>query len=221
MKTLYRFYDSTVGKKIIMGVTGLVGVGFVIGHMAGNLQAFIGQAKFDEYAAMLHGPLHELLMVARVVLVVSVVLHIVMAVQLYRRAQAARPVGYQVHQRQASTWASRTMRLGGVFLLVFLVLHLGHFTWGWTALNPAFHPGAAYWNLIEGMRQPWALPVYLAAMAFLAMHLYHGAWAAFRTLGVAKPTPTPLKRTVVALLAAVVAGGFALVPLAVAAGFLK
>src|SRR5579872_4756942 len=97
------FYRSTIGKKIIMGVTGLIGVAFVVLHMAGNLQAFAGQGKLNSYSAMLHGPLNELLWVARVVLVVAVVLHVTMAYQLTRRSAAARPIGYQKREPQVST----------------------------------------------------------------------------------------------------------------------
>src|SRR5688572_2829787 len=88
------FYRSTVGKKIIMAVTGIIGIAFVILHMAGNLQAFAGAAKLNGYAAMLHGPLAELVLVQRVVLVAAVVLHVLMAWQLTARSRAARPMGY-------------------------------------------------------------------------------------------------------------------------------
>ena len=123
---LVRFYRSTIGKKIIMAVTGLIGIGFVIGHMAGNLQAFIGQTKLNAYGALLHGPLAELLWVVRMVLIVAVALHVVMAWQLTLGARAARPIGYQNREPQVSTFASRTMRWGGALLLVFIVLHILH-----------------------------------------------------------------------------------------------
>src|SRR5580765_3885350 len=107
----------------MMGVTGLIGIGFLILHMAGNLQAFIGQAKFNEYSAMLHGPLGEALWLIRVVLVVSVILHVTMAYQLTRRSAEARPIAYQRRTPQVSTLAARTMTWGGVLLLVFIVVH--------------------------------------------------------------------------------------------------
>src|SRR2546423_12745566 len=121
-----RFYDSTVGKKIIMAVTGLIGIGFVIAHVAGNLQAFEGREKLNAYSAMLHGPAAELLWVVRVVLIVAVVLHVTMAVQLTQRARAARPVAYHEREPQVSTLASRSMRVGGVFLLAVIHFHLLH-----------------------------------------------------------------------------------------------
>jgi len=132
---LVQFYRSTIGKKIIMAATGLIGIGFVIGHMAGNLQAFIGQNKLNAYGALLHGPLAELLWVVRVVLIIAVVLHVLMAWQLTMRARAARPIGYRKREPQVSTLASRTMRWGGVLLLVFIVVHILHFTTG--QIDPA------------------------------------------------------------------------------------
>src|SRR5689334_350766 len=106
---LVQFYRSTIGKKIIMAVTGLIGIAFVIGHMAGNLQAFVGRDKLNAYGALLHGPLGELLWVVRLVLIVAVLLHVLMAYQLTMRARAARPVGYKHRETQVSTLASRTM----------------------------------------------------------------------------------------------------------------
>src|SRR5829696_8258647 len=100
---LVAFYRSTIGKKIIMGLTGLIGIGFVILHMAGNLQVFIGPAKINSYGALLHGPLAELTWLLRITLIVSVVLHVVMAYQLTRLSAVARPIGYKKRSPQAST----------------------------------------------------------------------------------------------------------------------
>src|SRR5688572_16180059 len=111
-----------------MAVTGLAWVGFVILHMAGNLQTFLGAEKLNGYAAMLHGPLEEVVWLQRVVLFVALVLHVLMAWQLTYRAAAARPVEYQMRTPQVSTVSSRVMRWGGVILLVFIVLHILHFT---------------------------------------------------------------------------------------------
>src|SRR3954468_6841448 len=104
------FYRSTIGKKIIMGITGLIGVGFVILHMAGNLQVFIGQSKLNDYGAMLHGLLAELTWILRIILIVSLILHLTMVVQLTQRSAAARPVGYHRKAPQVATLASRTMK---------------------------------------------------------------------------------------------------------------
>jgi succinate dehydrogenase / fumarate reductase cytochrome b subunit len=223
---LVQFYRSTIGKKIIMGVTGLIGVGFVIGHMAGNLQAFVGRDKLNAYGALLHGPLAELLWVVRLVLIAAIVLHVLMAYQLTMRSRAARPVGYQQRQPQVSTWASRTMRWGGVLLLVFIVLHILHFTTGqvdpvgWHERLDAAGRRDVYGNLVASFRIWWVTAFYVLAMIFLGLHLYHGAWSSVRTLGYAKPSPHPLHRRIALVVAAVIWLGFAIVPLGVLAGFI-
>ena len=227
MNGIIGFYRSTIGKKIIMGVTGLIGVGFVIVHMAGNLQAFIGREKLNAYGAMLHGPLAELVWLLRIVLIVSVVLHVVMAWQLTMRSRAARPVAYKQREPQVSTWASRTMKWGGVLLLIFIILHILHFTTG--QLDPGRWNGRVdiaghrdvYGNLIASFRIWWVSAFYIVAMIFLGLHLYHGAWSSVRTLGFATPGPTPLQRRVALTVAVIVWIGFTLVPLGVIAGLIR
>ena len=221
-----QFYRSTIGKKIIMAVTGLIGVGFVIGHMAGNLQAFVGRDKLNAYGALLHGPLGELLWLVRLVLIVSVVLHVLMAYQLTMRARAARPVGYSERTPQVSTLASRTMRWGGVLLLVFIILHILHFTTqtvdpaGWRHRLDTVGRHDVYGNLVASFRIWWVAGFYVLAMLFLGLHLYHGAWSSVRTLGYAKPSPNPLHRRIALVVAVVVWLGFTIVPLGVLAGFI-
>jgi succinate dehydrogenase cytochrome b subunit len=224
MTWLVNFYRSTIGKKIIMAVTGLIGIAFVIGHMLGNLQVFIGQDKFDGYAATLHGPLAELLWGVRIVLVVSVLLHVLMAWQLTQRAKAARPTGYKKREAQVSTLASRTMRWGGVLLVVFIVLHILHFTLGTIDPTGVFHTTDAkgrhdiYGVVVASFRIWWVSAFYILTMIFLGLHLYHGAWSSLRTLGVARPSGHPLKRRISAVIAFAVWLGFTLVPLGVLAG---
>ena len=224
---LVQFYRSTIGKKIIMAATGLIGIGFVIGHMAGNLQAFIGQNKLNAYGALLHGPLAELLWVVRVVLIVAVVLHVLMAWQLTVRARAARPIGYQKREPQVSTLASRTMRWGGVLLLVFIVLHILHFTTGqidpanWRGRLDATGRHDVYGNLVASFRIWWVAAFYVLAMIVLGLHLYHGAWSSVRTLGYARPSPHPLHRRIALIVAALVWLGFTIVPLGVLAGVIR
>jgi succinate dehydrogenase / fumarate reductase cytochrome b subunit len=213
------FYRSTVGKKIIMAVTGVIGIAFVILHMAGNLQLFAGRQKLNDYAAMLHGPLHEVVLLQRVVLVVAVVLHVLMAWQLTVRNRAARPVGYVRREPQVSTWAARTMRWGGVFLLVFIVLHVLHFTT--LDLDRSFVPLDAYGNLVKAFTSPLVAVLYLAAMIFLGLHLYHGAWSSARTLGVAQPTRWPLRRKTALVIALLLWLGFSAVPVAIVLGLVR
>jgi succinate dehydrogenase / fumarate reductase cytochrome b subunit len=214
---LLALWRSTVGKKIVMAGTGLIMVGFVIGHVLGNLLAFAGADRINAYSAFLHGT-GELLWAVRVVLFISVVLHIIAATQLTLIERAARPVGYIKRQYQAATLASRTMRWGGVLLALFIVYHLLHMTTG--TVHPDFREGDVYHNLVTGLSVPWVAAFYVIAMVALGLHLYHGAWSSFRTLGIDKPSANPLRRPIVAVIAIGVAALFAAIPVAVIVGVL-
>jgi succinate dehydrogenase / fumarate reductase cytochrome b subunit len=223
--TLYR---STIGKKVIMAVTGLVLVAFVIGHMLGNLQMFIGAAKINAYSAFLKST-GELLWLVRLGLLVAVLLHILMAWQLTMIKRQARPIDYHKREPQVSTIASRTMRWGGVLLLVFIVFHILHFTTGTVfpaasrpdAMYPQFSPTDVYGNVISAFRTPWVVAFYVVAMLFLMLHLFHGAWSSVRTLGLNKPSRHPLQRRVATIVAIVVWLGFTAVPVAVFFGVIR
>ena len=224
---LLSFYRSTIGKKIIMGVTGLIGIGFLIVHMAGNLQAFISQDKINSYGALLHGPLAELTWLIRIVLIVSVVLHVLMAYQLTLMSRAARPIGYQKKEPQVATLASRTMKWGGVLLLVFIVVHILHFTTetidpgGWRGMTDSQGHRDVYGNIIASFRIWWVAGFYIVAMVALGLHLYHGAWSSIRTLGYAKSSPHPLHRRIAFAVAFVVVVGLTMIPLGVIAGIIR
>ena len=215
------FWGSTVGKKVVMAVTGLILVGFAIGHMAGNMQVFMGQERFNGYAKLLKVDLIEITWLVRLTLLASVVLHATAAWQLTRRNWAARPVEYAKREPQVSTYASRTMRWGGVYLFVFLILHLGQFTLGWKWLLPEYSAEEAYGNVVLAFERTQWVVLYLGAMFFLALHLYHGAWAVLRSLGVAQPSAQPLQRRLPLIIALVVTVGFSLVPLGVALGVVR
>ncbi|MEO8624528.1 MAG: succinate dehydrogenase cytochrome b subunit [bacterium] len=225
MLTLYR---STIGKKVIMALTGLVLVVFVVGHMAGNLQVFISAAKMNAYGALLKST-GELLWLVRGGLLLALLLHVLMALQLTRIKQAARPIAYQQREPQVSTVASRTMRWGGVLLLVFIVFHILHFTTGTVfplasqpdALYPAFSHTDVYGNVISAFHVPWVVAFYVVAMLFLLLHLFHGAWSSVRTLGLTKPSHHPLQRRVATVIALIVWLGFTAVPVAVLLGVIR
>ncbi len=216
MAYLARFWDSTIGKKIVMAVTGLIGVGFVLGHMSGNFLMFKGAEAMHEYALLLRTSM-PLLYVVRAVLVLAVVLHALAAYQLTMRSRAARPEGYAKVKPQVTTFAARTIRWGGVLLLVFIVFHIAQITLGWVAV-PNFVHLDPYNNLRNGLSNPLIAGFYILAMAALGLHLFHGTWAVVRTLGVARPSQHPLKRRVAVVIAVVVAVGFAVIPIAVLAG---
>ena len=219
MNRLRRFYSAAIGKKIVMGVTGLIGIGFVILHMAGNLLAFRGPEAINAYAHFLAST-GELLWILRIILIAAVILHVVAAYQLTMQNRAARPVGYVQREPQVSNWAARTMRWGGVLLLVFIVLHIMHFT------NPGWRPAGifdkadVYTNLVMSFRIWWITLFYVAAMVALGLHLYHGAWSSVRSIGASQPTRRPLHRTVALAIAVIVWLGFTAVPVAVFAGLI-
>ncbi len=215
MYALVRFWQSTIGKKVVMATTGIVGVLFVLGHMSGNLLMFKGQGAMHDYATLLRTSM-PLLWVVRGVLVAAVGLHAVSAYQLTMRARAARPVGYNARKPQVTTLAAKTIRWGGVLLLVFIVLHLLQLTVG--VIHPQFTHLDPYNNVRIGLSNPLVAIFYLLAMSALGLHLYHGTWAAVRTLGAAPASAHPLKRTAALVIAIVVAAGFMIIPLATLAG---
>ena len=211
-----RFWRSTIGKKMVMAVTGIIMIGFVVGHVLGNLLVFRGPEKLNAYAAFLRGTGGALWM-ARLVLLASVILHVVAAVQLTRLQRTARPTGYDRKEPQVSTFAARTIRWGGLLIFFFVVLHVLHFTTG--TLHPSFNHTDIYANMISAFRVPWISALYIVAMAALGLHLYHGTWSSIRTLGLNRASRDPLKRRAAALLAAAVWLGFTIIPVAIVAGF--
>ncbi len=220
MSALLKFWDSSLGKKVVMAVTGIIGILFVVGHMVGNLQVF-GHAPGEamhKYALLLRTSM-GLLWAVRLGLIASVVLHVTAAYQLTMRNRAARPAGYARQVPQASTLASRTMRVGGVLLVAFIVFHIADMTLG--IGHPQFTHLDPYNNLVYGMRRPLVALFYVAAVAALGLHLWHGAWAGFRTLGLRKASDTPFKRSLAVAVAVVIALGFAAVPIAMGLGLLK
>lgn len=223
MQLVRNFWQSQVGKKIIMAVTGLIGVGFVLGHMVGNLQMFQPPEKINGYAHFLHNTMGGALWAVRLVLIGAVVLHVVAAVQLTRQKQAARPgrQGYVKWEPQISTFASRTIRWGGALLLVWLVYHILHFTVRWDVIAPGYSDTDVYNNVVTGFSRPLVVAFYVVAMGALALHLFHGAWSSFRTLGISQPRPRPTTRTIATAVAAIVTLGFAAVPLGVAFRLIK
>lgn len=201
-----------------MAVTGIIGIGFVLGHMAGNLQMFKGAGSaqaMHEYALLLRKT-GGLLWIIRGVLVAAVALHVTAALQLTARNRAARPVPYGSKKSQVSTLASRSMRAGGILLLAFIVFHIADMTLGIGV--PGFRHLDPYNNLRNGFTRWWAVLFYVAAMVSLGLHLFHGAWASLRTLGARRPSAAPLHRNIAIVIAVVTALGFAAVPIGAALG---
>ena len=218
----HAFWRSTVGLKIVMAVTGLVLFGFVIAHMIGNLQVYLGPEAMDHYAVFLRSFLHGSgLWIARAVLLAAALLHVWSATLLTLVNWGARPQGYREVQRRESTYASRTMRWSGVFLLLFIVYHLMHFTFGVHAVHPQFVHGEVFHNFVTGFQNPVASAVYVLAMIALGFHLYHGAWSFLQTLGLSHPRYDRLRFAVAVFLTLVVVVGNISFPVAVLTGLLQ
>jgi succinate dehydrogenase / fumarate reductase cytochrome b subunit len=208
-------WTSHVGKKALMAATGIVLFAFVLGHMIGNLQAFEGAAKLNRYAEFLRVE-PPLLWTVRIVLLVAVLVHAIAGVQLWLARRESRPVAYRQYQPSVSSPASRTMIWSGFLILGFVVYHLLDLTFG--VANPSFREGDVYHNLVASLGRAAAGVFYVLAVAGLGVHLWHGLWSMFQSLGVSNRAYTPgIKRFAVAF--AVILGiGFAAIPLAVLFG---
>lgn len=227
--TLYR---TTIGRKVIMAVTGLIGIGFVMFHMYGNLKAFPfmgGAAYFNEYAEGLRslgqpifGHTH-LLWVARLVLIVSVGLHVWAAWTLYQDSRQARNIRYTRHTKIQADLAALYIRVGGAILLIFIIFHLAQFTWGIPGIHPSFIPGDAYHNLVAGLKSYAYLPAifYLIAMVVLGFHMVHGCWSLFQTLGLNNQTYSKPLRALSWAITLITVIGFSIVPIAVILGIIR
>jgi succinate dehydrogenase / fumarate reductase cytochrome b subunit len=215
-----RFWQTTVGKKAIMAVTGIVLFGFVIGHLLGNLQIFQGPEKLNHYAVTLRS-LGPLLWGTRIALLLAVILHIWSSAQLWMLHREARPVKYVKKVNINSTYASRTMYWSGPIILAFVIYHLLNFTFGSVHPGGPFIEGSVYNNAVTSF-QLWPVSVfYIIAMLLLCMHLYHGLWSMFQSLGFSHPVYTPWIQTLAKIFAILIAIGYISIPVAVLAGFLK
>ncbi|HEU4648497.1 MAG TPA: succinate dehydrogenase cytochrome b subunit [Gemmatimonadales bacterium] len=205
MRRALSIWDSTVGKKIVMAVTGLILFLFVLGHAFGNLKVYQGREAFNHYAEGLRAfgaPLlapSQALWLVRIVLIVSVLLHIWAGVQLNLRSRAMRPRGYRKYEHLEFAFASRTMFWGGLLIFAFVTYHLLDFTFGPT--NPSFVRGDAYHNFVASFRVPWIAGGYILAMIPLGFHLYHGFWSMLQTLGANNPRYNIYRRPTALVLA--------------------
>jgi succinate dehydrogenase / fumarate reductase, cytochrome b subunit len=216
---------TTIAMKIVMALSGAFFVLFVAAHMYGNLKVFAGQAAFDEYAHHLRTfgepilPYSGFLWVLRVGLVVALVAHAGSAFYLWRRANGARSTRYAVKKAAVATLSSRTMRWGGVALLLFLGFHLAQFTWLTITIGGTFD--SPYERVYAAFSVWWVVAIYLAALAALGMHLRHGVWSACQTLGLTgSPQAARVAGAAAVTVALVVAVGFALPPLAILFGLI-
>ena len=218
---------TTIALKLLMAASGVIFIGFVLMHMYGNLKAFAGHDAFDEYADHLRTfgtpilPYAGMLWIIRVVLIVSLVVHVAAAATLWRRARKARPVKYVMKKRTGATFASLMMRWGGVTILLFIIWHLLNFSIGRVNVTggPTDDP---YDLLVDSFETWWLTLIYLVAMAMLGAHLHHGIFSATQTLGLTSNARSrTLSKQVAFTLAVIIAGGFSLVPIFVLFGVIS
>jgi succinate dehydrogenase / fumarate reductase cytochrome b subunit len=217
MQRAATFLGSSIGKKVVMAASGLVLYGFVIGHMVGNLQIYLGPKAINDYAEFLQHFLHgQGIWLVRGGLLVAVGLHVWTAVTLTLSNWSARPTGYRDWQAAESTYASRTMVWSGPILAAFVVYHLAHFTLG--TAHPEFVRGDVFRNVVVGFQNPFASAFYILAMGALGLHMYHGFWSMLQTLGLSHPRWNAVRLTAALALAAIVVIGNISIPLAVLTG---
>lgn len=222
MQKALTLFDTTIGKKAVMAVTGLVLFGFLVGHMLGNLQIFLGPDALNAYAEKLQS-LGPLLWGVRATMAVCLTLHVWMVVDLYARSLAARPVAYRVTQSIATNYAAKAMWLSGIVILLFVLYHLAHFTFPGISMGNYEHDthGQVYLNVVNGFGVRWVSGLYIVAQLVLWAHLYHGAWSLLQSLGLNHPRYNDRARAVAKLIATIIVLGNISIPVAVMAGIVK
>lgn len=218
------FYRSAIGKKTVMALTGIILFGFVVGHLLGNLKLYFGPEKLNEYGVWLRTlgepafPNELLLWIARIILLAAVILHIDAAARLTIMNRRARPNDYAVRREVAASYAARTMRWGGVIVLLFVIYHLLDFTFG---VFPGFEEGNIYRNVVASFSNPWVSAFYVAGNIALGLHLYHGLWSMFQSLGLNHPKFNEWRRHFATAFAVLITAGNVSFPLAVLAGWVQ
>lgn len=222
------FYKSDVGKKYVMAITGVVGLGFVVFHMLGNLHAFEGSEQLNHYAEGLRdigepiAPRSFLLWLGRLGLLAALGLHLHAAWALSRSNQRARgKAGYEDRTYLVANYASRTMRWTGIIVLLFIVWHLADLTWGLSAANPDYVRGEVYANVIASLERWPVFLFYVLAQGALALHIWHGAWSLFQSVGINNPRFNQWRRNFATVLAAVVAIGYLALPFGIMFGIIN
>jgi succinate dehydrogenase / fumarate reductase, cytochrome b subunit len=215
----FALYETTIGKKIVMAASGVVWFGYVIGHLLGNLQIYGDPGRINAYSEFLHAT-PVILWGTRVVLLAALVAHVVASTQLTLRNYEARKTPYARRDDVATTYAARTMVWSGPLLLLFILYHLAHLTAG-VAPGTPYDPHHVYNNVVRGFQIPWIAAFYIVCQVALAMHLYHGAWSFFQTLGVNHPRYNHYRRNFAAVMTALIFAGYVSIPVAVMTGVLR
>ena len=219
-----RFYEAPIGKKAVMAVTGVILVGYVIGHLLGNLQIYSSDPQqINRYAAFLHNPANAVaLWTVRTLLLAAVVLHIIAAIQLWLQNRAARPVGYYKKDDVPTSYAARTMKWSGFIVGAFVIFHVLHLSAGAVVPIKEIGPNQpdVRANVISGFQNPAISGFYILAMILLCMHLYHGMWSMFQSVGLGEPRYSQAIKKGAAIVAILIAIGNCSIPIAVMTGLL-
>ncbi len=213
---------SSVFKKVVMAVSGIILVLYLIAHMIGNLKVFAGRESFNSYSHWIRTigepavPAQTTLTIIRIVLLAAVIAHIWAAISLWRQAKRARPNGYVTKKAVAQSYASRTMRWGGVIVGLFVVYHILDLTMG--VANPEGPSTTPYDRLIAGFSNPLITAVYVIALVLLGMHLRHGIWSATQTLGQSNKRREKTVNLFALAFSVILIGGYLIVPFSVLFG---
>jgi succinate dehydrogenase / fumarate reductase cytochrome b subunit len=223
---LCRFTRSNIGLKVLMALTGVVMIGYLVGHVSGNMLIFRGPEAINAYSQFLHHA-KGLLWGTRVLLLASVVVHVWATLKFLKLRSDARPVAYASKGAHGTTWAARTMFWSGPVIALFIVYHILHLTTGTVHptfdknVNPETHEVNVYANLVEGFQRPLASGIYILAMLAIALHLSHGVWSMLQTVGVNRPNWEPALLCLAVTAGVLITAGFVAVPVAVLLGFVK
>lgn len=221
------FYRMSIGKKMLMAASGLFILLWLIGHMIGNLKVWLSAKEIDSYADFLRRmgepilPHSWLLWIIRALLTVAFVVHVYLAIDLSVRNRRARQVRYVHPDHVQADIPAVTMRWGGLALGLFVLFHLANFTWGWIHPGYTYVRGSVYANVVGNFNQWWMVLIYLAALAALGLHVYHGSWSIFQTFGATSRRWDRVIRRSAATVAVVLFVGFASVPVGVLVGAIK
>lgn len=219
------FYRSAIGKKAVMAVTGVILFGWIFLHMVGNLKLYLGPVHLNEYAHWLRAlgtpamPETAALWITRLLLLLCVVLHIHAAWALTMMNREARPIDYHGREYVKGTYAARTMRWGGVIILLFIIYHLLHLTTG--QAHHSFVKDDVYHNVVSGFQVPWVAAAYIVANLALGLHLYHGVWSMFSSVGVTHARFENWRRMFATVFAVVITAANVSFPLAVLSGLVR
>ena len=211
MQRALTLYQTTIGKKLVMALSGAIIVGFVVGHFLGNLNLYLGPEALNGYAAKLHS-MPALVWATRILLLFAFGAHIVSAYQLWRRNVAARGSHYKRRKDLATDYAARTMYWTGPILLLYLIYHLLEFT-----ILPV-HSGDVYRNVIEAFQNPWISAFYIVGNLALGLHIFHGIFSAFQSIGVNHPRYNSYRRDLAIAISAVITLGNLSFPISVLTG---